>query len=240
MDVFSRSPSSSFRSSSFSSSSPSSSARRGSQSRSNRGTASKIIERVICATLTCVFAAVGSLVGAITGALIGLATESGLLRGAGIGAISGAVFAIEAVESSLDLWNSRESGIWSLLYVIDILCSLLSGRIVREKVDPAMQSAVQSQMSAADLPSIENFDLFATDSTGGLAMDTVENLPKTNITAENLEAAGESLCCSVCLQDLQVGETVRRLPHCHHMFHLPCIDAWLIRHGSCPLCRRDI
>lgn len=55
-------------------------------------------------------------------------------------------------------------------------------------------------MSAADLPSIDNFDLFATDSTGGLAMDTVENLPKTNITAENLEAAGESLCCSVCLQ----------------------------------------
>ncbi|KAJ8512135.1 hypothetical protein OPV22_002569 [Ensete ventricosum] len=214
--------------------------RRGSQSRSHGSTASKIIERVICATLTCVFAAVGSLVGAITGALIGLATESGLLRGAGIGAISGAVFSIEAVESSLDLWNSKESGIWSLLYVIDIICSLLSGRIVREKVDPAMQSAVQSQMSAANLPSIENFDLFATDSTGGLAMDTVEKLPKTNITAENLETAGESLCCSVCLQDLQIGETVRRLPHCQHMFHLPCIDAWLIRHGSCPLCRRDI
>ncbi|URE35064.1 RING [Musa troglodytarum] len=127
--------------------------RRGSQSRGHRGTASKIIERVICATLTCVSAAVGSLVGAVTGALIGLATESGLLRGAGIGAISGAVFCIEAVESSLDLWNSRESGIWSLLYVIDIICSLLSGRIIREKVDPAMQSAVQSQMSAADLPS---------------------------------------------------------------------------------------
>lgn len=62
--------------------------------------------------------AVGSLVGAITGALIGLATESGLIRGAGIGAISGAVFSIEAVESSLYLWNSRESGIWSVLYVV--------------------------------------------------------------------------------------------------------------------------
>ncbi|RRT77772.1 hypothetical protein B296_00027184 [Ensete ventricosum] len=184
MDVFSRSPSSSYRSSSFSSSSPSSSARRGSQSRSHGSTASKIIERVICATLTCVFAAVGSLVGAITGALIGLATESGLLRGAGIGAISGAVFSIEAVESSLDLWNSKESGIWSLLYV----------------------------MSAANLPSIENSDLFATDSTGGLAMDTVEKLPKTNITAENLETAGESLCCSVCLQDQEIITYFSLLP----------------------------
>jgi len=61
---------------------------------------------------------VGSLVGAITGALIGLATESGLFRGAGIGAISGAVFSIEAVESSLALWHSNDSGIWSILYVV--------------------------------------------------------------------------------------------------------------------------
>jgi len=61
---------------------------------------------------------VGSLAGAITGALIGLATESGLFRGAGIGAISGAVFSIEVVESSLALWYSNESGIWSILYVV--------------------------------------------------------------------------------------------------------------------------
>ncbi|URE40758.1 RING [Musa troglodytarum] len=234
MDVFARS-------SSFSSSSPSSSGRRGSQSRGHRGTASKIIERVICATLTCVFAA-----GCWFAGRGGHRSShrpghrERLAAGAGIGAISGAVFCIEAVESSLDLWNSRESGIWSLLYVIDIICSLLSGRIIREKVDPAMQSAVQSQMSAADLPSIENSDLFATDSTGGLPADAVEKLPKTNITAESLEAAGESLCCSVCLQDFQVGETARRLPHCQHTFHLPCIDAWLVRHGSCPLCRRDV
>lgn len=62
--------------------------------------------------------AVGSVVGAMTGALMGLATESGLIRGAGIGAISGAVFSIQAVESSLDLWSSTESGILSVLYVV--------------------------------------------------------------------------------------------------------------------------
>ncbi|URE40757.1 RING [Musa troglodytarum] len=227
MDVFARS-------SSFSSSSPSSSGRRGSQSRGHRGTASKIIERVICATLTCVFAAVGSLVGAVTGALIGLATESGLLREPESEPSPGQ-FSASKPSNHLSICGtpgSPEFGAFSMC--------LLSGRIIREKVDPAMQSAVQSQMSAADLPSIENSDLFATDSTGGLPADAVEKLPKTNITAESLEAAGESLCCSVCLQDFQVGETARRLPHCQHTFHLPCIDAWLVRHGSCPLCRRDV
>lgn len=44
----------------------------------------------------------------------------------------------------------------------------------------------------------------------------------------------------VTIQDFQVGETVRSLPHCHHMFHLPCIDKWLREHASCPLCRRNL
>jgi uncharacterized membrane protein len=64
------------------------------------------------------FFSVSSLIGAITGSLIGLATESGMFRGAGIGAISGAVFSIEVVDSSRDLWNSNDSGVWSILYMV--------------------------------------------------------------------------------------------------------------------------
>ncbi|CAL9752793.1 unnamed protein product, partial [Musa acuminata subsp. burmannicoides] len=206
-------------------------------------TFSQMFGRVVCAIVTCVFAIVGSVVGAITGALIGLATESGLLRGAGIGATSGAVFSIEVVESSLDLWNSRESGIWSILYVLDIISSLLSGRTVRKRLE--QQCRVQSRVrhlyiSELQIPYIYTEPgLRYRRGVGGLSIDAVEKLPKVKIAAEdNVDAAGYKICCSVCLQDFQTGEMVRKLPNCQHMFHLPCIDScWLVRHGSCPLCR---
>jgi uncharacterized membrane protein len=62
--------------------------------------------------------AVGALLGAMTGALIGQETESGFVRGAAVGAISGAVFSIEVFESSLVLWQSDESGIGCVLYLV--------------------------------------------------------------------------------------------------------------------------
>ncbi|XP_057449240.1 NEP1-interacting protein 1-like [Lotus japonicus] len=204
---------------------------------------SAIIGNILSAILTFCFALVGTLLGAMTGALIGQETESGFIRGAAVGAISGAVFSIEVFESSLVLWHSDESGIGCLLYLIDVIGSLLSGRLVRERIGPAMLSAVQSQMGAVETGFDEVQNIFDTGCGGakGLSGDSVEKIPKIKITTDNnADASGERVSCSVCLQDFQLGETVRSLPHCHHMFHLPCIDKWLFRHGSCPLCRRDL
>ena len=41
--------------------------------------------------------------------------------------------------------------------------------------------------------------------------------------------------CSVCLGAFQVGETVRLLPVCLHLYHVECIDP--DAHSTCPLCR---
>ncbi|XP_073126155.1 NEP1-interacting protein-like 1 [Henckelia pumila] len=200
---------------------------------------SAVVGNVLSAVLSFFFALVGTLLGAMTGALIGQETESGFVRGASVGAISGAVYSIEVFESSLLLWQSDESGIRCLLYLIDVIVSLLSGRLVRERIGPAMLSAVQSQMGAVETTFEEVPNLFDTGGANGLLVDTVEKIPKIRAARDDIvDTSGEGVPCSVCLQDFQLGETVRRLPHCHHLFHLPCIDSWLVRHGSCPLCRR--
>ncbi|GMH14922.1 hypothetical protein Nepgr_016763 [Nepenthes gracilis] len=203
-------------------------------------TFSAVIGNLFSAIFTFCFAFVGVLLGSMTGALIGQETESGFIRGAAIGAISGAVFSLEVFESSVILWRSDESGLRCLLYLIDVIASLFSGRLVRERIGPAMLSAVQSQMGAVESTFEEVTNIFDIDGAKGLPGDLVEKIPKIKITNNNVDASGEKASCSVCLQDFQIGETVRNLPHCHHMFHLPCIDKWLLRHGSCPLCRRDL
>ncbi|KAK2408778.1 RING/U-box superfamily protein [Trifolium repens] len=175
---------------------------------------SVIIGNIIFAIFTFFFAFVGTLLGAMRGALIGQETESGFIRGAAVGAVSGAVFSIEVFECSLDLWHSDQSGIGCLLYLM----------------------GANNELSFYEFQNI--FDI---GGGRGLSGASVENIPTISITSDNnFDISGDRVSCSVCLQDFQIGETVRSLPHCHHMFHLPCIDKWLIKHGSCPLCRRDL
>uniref|UniRef100_A0A0E0IFI6 RING-type domain-containing protein n=1 Tax=Oryza nivara TaxID=4536 RepID=A0A0E0IFI6_ORYNI len=219
-----------------------------SSSRSMSRLPARVAGAVARGIVTFVFATVGTILGAITGGLIGLATESGMVRGTGIGAISGAVVAMEVVDSSVAMWCSHDSGIWSVLYVLDVIWSLLTGRLVREKVDPAVQNAVDSQMNAADAPFRESAptlaEMFDTGIPGvaaaatGMPADAIAALPVTTFAAA---AGGDDRAgCSVCLQDLEDGERARRLPECGHTFHLHCIDSWLLRHASCPLCRRTV
>jgi len=46
--------------------------------------------------------------------------------------------------------------------------------------------------------------------------------------------------CAVCLCEFAADDKLRLLPTCGHAFHVPCIDAWLLAHSTCPLCRGSI
>lgn len=52
-------------------------------------------------------------------------------------------------------------------------------------------------------------------------------------------AAGDRAVCAICLEELQDGLQVRKLP-CQHLYHIPCIDPWLTSNRTCPLCKADI
>ncbi|PKA55655.1 NEP1-interacting protein 1 [Apostasia shenzhenica] len=198
------------------------------------------IGRFTWVTVCFIVAIVGSFIGAITGGVIGLAAECGFLRSSVVGAISGAVFSIEAIDSACVLWRSNESVAWSIVYMIDIFCSLLSGRLVCDKVEPVLHSAVQNQIRAATSPLYADFDFFETTGQQGMPSESLQKLLKTSITNENkFVVTRKTVCCLVCLQDFQIGETARLLPCCRHIFHLQCIDDWLVRQGNCPLCRQD-
>ncbi|KAF0901498.1 hypothetical protein E2562_003485 [Oryza meyeriana var. granulata] len=57
---------------------------------------------------------------------------------------------------------------------------------------------------------------------------------------QSAAAAGGWAQCAICLGLVRVGEAVRRLPSCSHLFHAGCVDEWLHAHATCPLCRAAV
>uniref|UniRef100_A0ACD5WGT9 Uncharacterized protein n=1 Tax=Avena sativa TaxID=4498 RepID=A0ACD5WGT9_AVESA len=50
-------------------------------------------------------------------------------------------------------------------------------------------------------------------------------------------SSGPAGDCPVCLEPLRGGGDVAPAHACGHVFHAPCIEPWLDRRDSCPVCR---
>ncbi|KAL9245321.1 hypothetical protein vseg_018985 [Gypsophila vaccaria] len=46
--------------------------------------------------------------------------------------------------------------------------------------------------------------------------------------------------CSICLGEYQEQEVLRIMPKCGHSFHVSCIDVWLMKQSTCPVCRLPV
>ncbi|KAG8086157.1 hypothetical protein GUJ93_ZPchr0010g9450 [Zizania palustris] len=70
----------------------------------------------------------------------------------------------------------------------------------------------------------------------GLDPAVITSYPKVPFSRAAAGADAET-ACSICLCEYKDGEMLRMMPECKHRFHLMCLDAWLRRSASCPVCR---
>ena len=46
--------------------------------------------------------------------------------------------------------------------------------------------------------------------------------------------------CLICMDKYKLGELKRKIPKCSHCFHKKCVDKWLKKKASCPICRCNL
>ncbi|GJU70112.1 NEP1-interacting protein 1 [Tanacetum coccineum] len=193
-----------------------------------------VVNRVFMASITCGFAFGGALVGIFVGAINGQTTETGLVRGSCVGAVTGAITALQI----MDMMANGEP-----FSKVALLHSLLNGKVFIEWVSPAVLKAYQWQTSAMEMSFTDIFDTDNNESRG-LPEVTINKLPIRIFENLSMMDQRDEECnetnCAICLQDFKNKEEGRELPNCRHIFHVKCIDEWLIRQGSCPICRRDV
>lgn len=73
----------------------------------------------------------------------------------------------------------------------------------------------------------------------GASEEAIESSTSTLLyKAGQGEKEGEEVC-SICCDAFQEDDKLRELP-CKHQFHAACVDEWLARNRTCPLCKADI
>ncbi|KAJ5671425.1 hypothetical protein N7507_000552 [Penicillium longicatenatum] len=61
-------------------------------------------------------------------------------------------------------------------------------------------------------------------------------LPETAVDQQIIDLEVE---CAICLSPPEIGKRITTLP-CGHLFHYLCIERWLTRCPTCPLCRKEV
>ncbi|KAF5731693.1 RING-H2 finger protein ATL5-like isoform X2 [Tripterygium wilfordii] len=70
----------------------------------------------------------------------------------------------------------------------------------------------------------------------GLEPVLVAAIPTVRYNQEAFSSI-EDAQCSICLGEYQEAEVLRIMPQCGHNFHVSCIDIWLRKQSTCPVCR---
>ncbi|KAJ8641467.1 hypothetical protein MRB53_018161 [Persea americana] len=112
----------------------------------------------------------------------------------------------------------------STMFIVFVCTRLVCARIQLTAARRSFPIAVRSDLSLLER------------GLHGLETVVVETFPKKKFSDEDF-SSGDDAQCTVCLAEYQEKDTLRVLPYCGHAFHVNCIDRWLQRHSTCPVCR---
>jgi len=106
---------------------------------------------------------------------------------------------------------------------------------------PEVAAAVAALLGFADafelLPALQRL-LEALDGPPPQRGLSAEQIASATTLAKGTEAL-RGTPCTVCCAAMTTRQTVRTLP-CGHSYHPKCIDEWLSRNDTCPLCRAQV
>lgn len=167
----------------------------------------------------------GAIMGGVIGGVYASIRDRNVASGAFTGAVGGALVSDFINRSNHSTTSST---------------SAMRHRIVRPS------AMIRTSQAFPSFPGVNYSDLVArhslayansnsTSRSNGASNSVIQSLPCSKITRDD-DKMGE---CCICLDELKVGDSMRRLP-CLHAFHQECVDKWLKHNSTCPICKHPV
>ncbi|XP_048130706.1 NEP1-interacting protein 1-like [Rhodamnia argentea] len=177
-------------------------------------------------------AIVGSTLGALVGVLIGVKSKNNPFYSVAVGAVAGGMFLTKVFRMSVSFWLSDDCLFGNILRLSDSTTELDAGKLVQQLLDSLTLSRLEQTPAHANNMVSE----IAIDQDN-VTRNSSNRFRKIIITEDHLmDSSGNRNSCSICLRDFECRDVARRLRDCRHLFHLHCIDKWISKQRSCPLC----
>ena len=120
--------------------------------------------------------------------------------------------------------------------ILSILCICYCAKIIQEDCEDVQEYSEDPEANA-DQTDDPNGQESSDDQT--LNIDDLQKLLKPfaySMRNTNIEKF-EQDTCSICIDTLDNGEKLRRIPMCQHLFHDECQISWLNNEQICPNCK---
>ncbi|XP_015900193.1 RING-H2 finger protein ATL34 isoform X2 [Ziziphus jujuba] len=115
----------------------------------------------------------------------------------------------------------------SATFIVFVCTRIICGRLRGVQSRPMFEIETRIDLEQPEHPS------------SGLEPVLVAAIPTMKYNQEAFSSI-EDAQCSICLGEYQDKEILRIMPNCGHNFHLSCIDVWLRKQSTCPVCRISV